>query len=204
MSPNYGKGKIYTICSHSNKALIYVGCTTKSLAKRFGEHKYSTGTSLYKYIDNPEHKTTWADWYIELYEVCPCDTKEQLNKREMEVIREISTINKHGFYDDQKAYRKANHKKIAEQEKAYREANRDKIAEQRKAYREANRDKIAERKKAYREANHDKIAEQKKAYREANRDKIAEQKKAYYAANRDELLEYQKKTYREKKNLKAK
>ena len=60
----YKKGKIYTIRFYDNNILIYVGSTIQS---------------LYKDID---------DWYIELYENFPCDNKEQLNKREGELIRE--------------------------------------------------------------------------------------------------------------------
>ena len=32
-------------------------------------------------------------FYIELYEMCKCDTKEELNKREGEIIRQIATMN---------------------------------------------------------------------------------------------------------------
>jgi hypothetical protein len=31
----------------------------------------------------------WDNWYIELYEVCPCENREQLCKREGEIIRLI-------------------------------------------------------------------------------------------------------------------
>jgi hypothetical protein len=34
------------------------------------------------------------NWYIELFENFPCQNKEQLKRREREVIREIGIINK--------------------------------------------------------------------------------------------------------------
>ena len=40
------------------------------------------------------NETDINDWYIELYEDCPCDRKEELNKREGQVIREIGLLNK--------------------------------------------------------------------------------------------------------------
>jgi hypothetical protein len=45
--------------------------------------------SLYYYIENND----WTDWYIELYEKYPCNDRQELHKREGQVIREIGTIN---------------------------------------------------------------------------------------------------------------
>ena len=49
--------------------------------------------------------------YIELYEDYPTERKEQLNKREEEIIRKIGTLNKYipcstykEYYDDNKIY----------------------------------------------------------------------------------------------------
>jgi hypothetical protein len=39
-------------------------------------------------------ETNINDWYIELYEDFPTERKEQLNKREGVIIREIGTLNK--------------------------------------------------------------------------------------------------------------
>ena len=35
-----------------------------------------------------------VQWYIELFELFPCDVKCELEKREGEIIREIGTLNK--------------------------------------------------------------------------------------------------------------
>ena len=92
--PNYQDGKIYTIRNKNDTSLIYVGSTTQPLFKRFYEHK-----SLYKNkLKFPNIKLyaiveDWDDWHIELYEEFPCENKEQLLKREGEVIREIGTLN---------------------------------------------------------------------------------------------------------------
>ena len=57
-----------------------------------------------------------TDWYIELFEDFPTDRKEQLNKREGEVIREIATLDKNIAGREYKGY-----------QKEYFENNKDKI-----------------------------------------------------------------------------
>ena len=96
--PNYSKGKIYTIRNKNDPSLIYVGSTIQSLAKRLGEHRRHSRQERNK-IKYPNHQLytkieDWNDWYIELYENCPCNSKEELCKREGEIIREIGTLNR--------------------------------------------------------------------------------------------------------------
>jgi len=90
--PDYKQGKIYTLRCKTDDTLIYVGCTTELLSRRMSKHKYDSINKpticFYQYIND------WNDWYIELYENYPCENKEQLNKREGEIIREIGTVNK--------------------------------------------------------------------------------------------------------------
>ena len=91
----FKNGKIYTIRNRNDDTLIYVGSTVQPLYKRFSKHKsdsknpYCANTLLYKKIS----ETDINDWYIELYEDVPCDRKEQLTRREGQVIREIGTLN---------------------------------------------------------------------------------------------------------------
>ena len=92
--PDYTKGKIYTIRCRTDDTLIYVGSTIQPLSVRFGGHKKASrrincqNILLYKTINH-----NWDDWYIELYEENSCENKEQLGKREGEVIRLIGTLN---------------------------------------------------------------------------------------------------------------
>ena len=90
---DYKNGKIYTIRNKNNNELIYVGSTCKKyLSDRMGNHrahsKKNPNTLFYKLVEN------WNDWYIELYENFPCESKNELTKREGEVIRDIGTLNK--------------------------------------------------------------------------------------------------------------
>jgi hypothetical protein len=97
MSEKYLNSKIYTIRCRSDNSLIYVGSTIESLSRRLARHKnhcYNENERgynmlLYKTIRTKE----WNNFYIELYENCPCKSKEELNKREGEIIRQIGTMN---------------------------------------------------------------------------------------------------------------
>ena len=89
--PDYTQGKIYTVRCKTDETLIYVGCTTQSLVDK---NKYLV--YFYNHICGLPIFYTWCidNWYIELFENFPCQNKEQLKRREREVIREIGIINK--------------------------------------------------------------------------------------------------------------
>lgn len=117
----YKNGKIYTIRNKNDDTLIYVGSTISQLSRRLYDHKKDSKKTL-KY---PNHKLysiieTWDDWYIELYELFPCNTKEELNKREGELIREIGTLNRCVAGRTQKEYEEDNKDKIKEYKKGQR------------------------------------------------------------------------------------
>jgi hypothetical protein len=86
--PNYQNGKVYSIRSRSNLDLVYIGATTQPLSVRFGEHKkLSNKTSSKQIID-------LGDAYIELIENYSCNSREELLKREGEIIRSMECVNK--------------------------------------------------------------------------------------------------------------
>ena len=92
MTVDYSKSKIYTIRSKNHTNLIYVGSTTQKLSKRWGEHKAKSRIFplrlLYKTINSQ-----WDSWYIELYQLYPCKSSEELQQKEGEVIRLIGNLN---------------------------------------------------------------------------------------------------------------
>ena len=91
--PDYKNGRIYTVRCRTDNSLIYVGSTTTPISERYSRHKLDKKCSLYRLIQE-KFNGEWGNWYIELYEEYPCDNKEQLNRREGEIQREIATINK--------------------------------------------------------------------------------------------------------------
>jgi len=136
--PNYQNGKIYKLWCHETDE-IYIGSTTTSLVQRLQKHKQPTACSsgiLFEKSNNV---------MIELMENYPCKNKEELNKREGELIRENNCINKVIAGRTNKQYYQDNHEKIREREKQYRLKNRDKILELQKQHYQNNREKILEK-----------------------------------------------------------
>jgi hypothetical protein len=225
--PNYQQGKIYKIIpTNTDDDICYVGSTTRPLlCQRMVEHR--KGYKRWK--GGKCEKTTSFELFekygiencvIELIEIAPCNSKDELIRKEGQYIRLLNCVNKkiagrtkQEYYEanrdtilkHHKEYHEANRDTILKNMKEYREANREKILEKKKEYHEANRDTILKYQKKYREANRDTILKNMKEYCEANREKILEQKKEYYNANKDTILEKKKGYYeanREKKTEK--
>lgn len=188
--PDYSRGKIYTIRCYNDNKLIYVGSTIQPLSKRWGEHKVMSlkkpDRLIYKSINNE-----WNKWYIELYELYPCDCKEMLCKREGEIIRDIGTLNKQIAGRTYKEYYIDNAEKIKEKRNTYYIDN----VEKRKQYNSNNADKI----KQYYIDNADKIKEQRKEYYQNNKDKIKEYDKLKYIKNAEKIKEQKKEYYQNNK-----
>ena len=81
--------------------------------------------------------------YIELIEDCPCETLEQLRKREGHYIRKMGTLNCLIAGRTGKEWEQDNKDK----RKEYREINKDKIQIYHKEYVEQNKDKINKNRK---------------------------------------------------------
>lgn len=84
----YQNGKIYTIRSY-NFDKYYIGSTCIRLSQRLSEH-----VNKYKQWKNGKYHYTTScniiekeNYYIELLESFPCNSKDELRKREGELIR---------------------------------------------------------------------------------------------------------------------
>lgn len=94
----YLRSKIYIIKSPSTD-LYYIGSTTTSLKLRFDKHKSAHKVYNKKRLENPDiligggctsfNILNFEDAYIEKLELCKCNTREELYKRESEVINEF-------------------------------------------------------------------------------------------------------------------
>jgi len=141
---NYGNGKIYIIRSGSTDD-VYIGSTIQPLSKRLGGHR-----SKYKcYLAGKTHNYTsfkliaLGDYYIELLEHFPCNSKEELLAREGHFIRTTKhCINRCIAGRTKKEYRHDNKEQINEREKQYYQNNKERIAKRKKQYRQNNKDKI--------------------------------------------------------------
>lgn len=190
--PNYQDGKVYTIRCRTDNSLIYVGSTTMTLSRRLSYHRERGKKCTTKFYLNVNND--WDNWYIELYENHPCNSKEELCKREGEIIREIGTLNSKISGRSQEEWRKEYHarpdiiEKYKEWRKEYNEKPevKDRIKEWYDEYKVKPevKEREKERNKQYQEENVEKIKAIKKAYREANKEKIAEYRAKYWIEKR--------------------
>jgi hypothetical protein len=171
----YLRGQIYTIRNIKDDTMIYVGSTINSLSKRFHKHKKDCEggltISLYSHIIDND----WSGWYIELYEMYPCNNKRELCRREGQVIREIGTINKNIAGRTIKEWREDNKEKVLQNAKEYYNDNKETIAQKAKEYNERNKEQVLENKKEYYERNKEKVLQKHKEWCENNKDKIKKQ-----------------------------
>jgi hypothetical protein len=143
----FQRGQIYTIRSHQSDD-IYIGSTINKLSKRIAQHRSNYKIYL---IDKKNNLSSfeilkYPDHYIELLESFPCANKNELHRREGELIRELDCVNKKIAGRTKVEWRQDNKIEIAQHKKEYRQLNKEKIAENRKEYRQINKLKIQEHK----------------------------------------------------------
>jgi hypothetical protein len=156
--PDYQQGKIYTIRCRTDKTLIYVGSTIQPLYKRLWQHKYICIKDKYKHL--LIYKTInneWNNWYIELYELYPCSCKDELHKKEGEIIREIGTLNMNISGRKLKEYYIDNKNDILNKSKEWRENNLERKKENSKKHYENHKEIYLEKAKKYRNNNSENI-----------------------------------------------
>jgi hypothetical protein len=168
--PNYSNGKIYTIRFHNSNE-IYIGSTIQSLAVRFGGHKKSQDTSLY-YLINDKYNGNWNECYYELYENYSCNNREELCKKEGEVIRQFKNDENYDCINCVIAGRTA--KEYEEDRKGSRKEYKK---EKGKEYREKNKESIEKKKKEFYELNKEILNEKQKEYYNKNKEIINEKLK---------------------------
>lgn len=163
--PDYSKGKIYSIRSYLTTD-VYYGSTIETLARRLIQHKRD-----YKIWLNKKEKSNLSsfriiekdsDCYIELVEDYPCNNRNELHKREGEIIRANTCVNKRIAGRTYNEWLNDNKEQILEYKKQYYQNNKEILAEHNKHCYENNKEQIAEHNKQYRTLNKEKIAEKAK------------------------------------------
>jgi len=177
---NYGNGKIYKIVCNKT-GLQYFGSTTKKhICQRITAHKddlksWKKGTRKSKCTSSKILEND--DYYYELVENYPCESKDQLTSRECFWIRNNDCVNKVIPHRTKKEYRQDNKERIAEKTKEYYEKHKETIDEWGKKYREENKERKSDYDKQRYKDNSDKKRENSKEYYEQNRERISEQLK---------------------------
>ncbi len=141
---NYQNGKIYKIedvgCNE-----CYIGSTTKQyLSYRMSEHRCSYS----KWTINKKQKNTVYEIFdkygvencrIVLVELFPCETKDELSKREAHFIKTSQCVNKYIPCRTEKEYRMDNRISINKKKLDYYYANLENMKMQMKEYRITNK-----------------------------------------------------------------
>jgi hypothetical protein len=170
---NYQNGKIYAIKSNSGDK-IYVGSTTKKyLSARMGDHRGSfkvwkkgNATRCMSYELFTQYGV--ENCYIELIELFPCDTKDELTTRENHYIRSLVCVNK------QLAISTPESRGASKQR--YRDNNREKIKE----HYQMNKEQIKEKVALYRQQNKDKIKRDRAVQYDKHREAIQRKDRERY------------------------
>jgi hypothetical protein len=138
MPMNFANGKIYAIRSHQTEQ-IYVGSTCQPLYKRFHQHKKSNCSSreIMKY----------PDVFIELLENYACADKNELNRREGELIRLHNSINKRIAGRTQSEYREEHKDELKQYREEHKDEKKQYNKQYNKQYRTDNKQEITEKKK---------------------------------------------------------
>jgi len=144
---NYQNGKIYSIRTYQNDD-IYIGSTTETLSARIGSHRttykrWLRGTRKYNITSFEILK--YDDCYIELLEKYPCNSKEELTKREGELIRKMKCVNKRIEGRTKKEWYEDNKDMIMLRSKKWRENNKEKARETYRKYYSKNKNMIREK-----------------------------------------------------------
>lgn len=169
----YARGKIYKIVNDVNEH-IYIGSTCQTLKDRFQSHKESAKFAMSK-LYKSMREIGVEHFRMELIQNFPCESRDELNCKEYEHIREIRPeYNTYlGFVIQKRRENKLNPPKLG-RPKIYQteedfKAHRREYMNKRYAENEAYRLKAKERSAAYIEAHKAEIAARNKVYYEAKK-----------------------------------
>ena len=171
MNNKYQNGKIYTIWD-KDYTKCYIGSTIETLSQRMTKHRSSyrrsrEGKCKYKFsLSLLFDEFGLENCRIELLELYPCNSREELNAREGQCERENECINKRIEGRTKKEWREDNKEKIKEQRRERYESNK----EEEKAYRENNKEHIKEQAKIWRERNKETIKQKQKDWVEQHKE----------------------------------
>jgi hypothetical protein len=120
--PDYSKGKIYLITDDKG---CYVGSTTQSLKRRYQKHSTDINYNKRK-CSSSKIINKWKSKII-LLEEYPCESRQELLKKEREWMDKIKCVNKERPFITQEErkeyqdnYRKENKKELNEYRKNWR------------------------------------------------------------------------------------
>ena len=192
----YHNGKIYKIVDVGyNKC--YIGSTTESLSRRMSKHRYK----YKKYKDGGDKHATCYDMFdeygiehckIELIEYCKCETKDELLRREGQIIKDTDCVNRCVTGRTDREYYEDNYEKIQEKNKQWYKENTERFKEYRKKYYEQHKTDILQKEKERRVEKSEEMKKYMQNYYVKNIDKIKARSKAHRENNSEHYKQYWK------------
>ena len=176
MGSKYQNGKIYKIVDVGyNKC--YIGSTCEALSQRMARHRGKYTAYLKSGADHTRSFSLFDEFgvencKIEMIELYPCISKEELRKREGFYIQNTDCVNKQVAGRTRKQYYEDNKEHCLQQQSEYRKNNQDKVASRLKAYAEAHKKELKLYKEQYRHNNEEKIQEQMATYYNNNKERL--------------------------------
>lgn len=174
--PDYSKGKIYCVrSSHTDE--VYIGSTISTLSKRMGQHR----EKFNKWKKGEHHYITCfklldlGDAYIELIEEHPCENKNQLERREGEIMRQTENcVNKMIAGRTSKEYYEENKEILLKKQAEYKHKHLETFLERRKQvckkYRETHKEQEKLYRQEYERNNREKINARKRLRRQEKKE----------------------------------
>ena len=134
MPTDYSRGKIYCLRSpHTDK--VYIGSTCEPyLSRRLVKHRGVF--KRWKKDTSRPYVTSFVilecgDAYIELLELYPCSSRDELHAKEGEYMRKMKCVNRCIAGRGRKQYREDNKEELRDYAKQYRDEHKEKIREER-------------------------------------------------------------------------
>jgi hypothetical protein len=190
----YEHGKIYRICD-SGYTKFYYGSTIQPLAVRMGGHRahfkrFQSGGCTHGTIFDLFQEFGVESCKIELVETFPCDSKDELLKREGFYIQSNPCINKQIAGRSRSEYWKFYHSTCRNAILARQRQRRIENADAIKDYYRSNIDKFKQRRKIYNETHKDNIKIRCKAYREQHQEEKKAMDKHYRETHKEEIKQW--------------
>ena len=159
----YAGAKIYKVVDNAY-TMCYYGSTTQPLSKRMDNHRMSyklfkegKGCSLSAYDIFDAHGVD--NCKIELVEECPCESREQLRKREGFYIRNNECVNKRIAGQTVPEWRSANRDHVRQKQAEWRSANLEHSKQTIADWRSANRERVKQTNADWKSANRERLQE---------------------------------------------
>ena len=172
-SNQYKNGKVYAVRNIVDDT-VYIGSTIQPLHKRFFEHKcrVNKGREKTKALYLKMNEIGVDKFYIELIEQFPCASREELNRKEGEIIRENTVCNSNLAGRTKAEYRHETKEKKKDTDNKYYISHRQELKQKFKEYYNTHKEGIKQRSKEYAINNKEHRTEYIKEYFNKNKEKI--------------------------------